>query len=159
NIDIEKYISPAEEKKIDEHLKVYDTGLTGLITGKKSVDETEMTQLLTGRVPLYGAYLIIYDREGNSKRISLKNKNITVGRTDSSKKDVDINLAFYDPDKKVSRKHAEIFQTGEGDFYIKDSGSSNGTYLNKKELDIHKEYILKDGDEILFGKTKAIFAK
>ena len=118
-----------------------------------------MTQLLTGRVPLYGAYLIIYDREGNSKRIALKNKNITVGRSDSSKKDVDINLAFYDPDKKVSRKHAEIFQTGEGDFYIKDSGSSNGTYLNKKELDRHKEYNLKDGDELLFGKTKAIFAK
>jgi adenylate cyclase len=38
------------------------------------------------------------------------------------------------PDEKVSRQHAMIYAQGEGEFWIVDHHSSNGTYLNGRRL-------------------------
>ncbi len=56
-------------------------------------------------------------------------------------------------DSKTSRKHAEIFYTGQ-EFRIRDEGSANGTLLNGSRV---VEYVLRDGDEVVVGLSSFIF--
>jgi len=51
----------------------------------------------------------------------------------------------------VSAKHAEVWEQS-GRVFIKDVGSSNGTYINGKLLNGETEYELKSGDILKFGK-------
>lgn len=56
----------------------------------------------------------------------------------------------------VSRKNAEIF-AADGSYYLKDLGSTNGTYLNGEKLCPEKEYALRQGDTIRIGtRTLAV---
>jgi hypothetical protein len=76
-------------------------------------------------------------------------KLVTVGRSPES----DI---FLD-DVTISRQHAQIFrreqQEGRG-FRIQDSGSLNGTYVNRVRVD---SVDLRNGDEIQIGKYRFKF--
>ena len=74
---------------------------------------------------------------------------VTVGRSPES----DI---FLD-DVTVSRQHAEIFRRErpeEKGFRIRDAGSLNGTYVNRKRVD---EARLRYGDEVQIGLFRLIF--
>ena len=51
------------------------------------------------------------------------------------------------PDMMVSRRHAHLSVKGNGDCWIADDGSSNGTYVNGEKL-AGRERLLKDGDKI-----------
>ena len=68
---------------------------------------------------------------------------ITVGR--SEKCDV------YLDDLKMSRIHFEILNI-DGEFWVNDCGSANGTLLNN--IKINSKRKLKINDEIIAGKTK-----
>jgi pSer/pThr/pTyr-binding forkhead associated (FHA) protein len=58
-----------------------------------------------------------------------------------------------DPEAKVSRRHARITVT-DGQYFLEDLGSTNGTFVNRgKRLPAGERYQLKDGDEIIVGKT------
>ncbi|MBA2442905.1 MAG: FHA domain-containing protein [Rubrobacter sp.] len=70
---------------------------------------------------------------------------MTVGR--SQKSDI-----FLD-DVTVSREHAEILR-GQKSFRIRDSGSLNGTYVNRVRVD---SVDLRNGDEIQVGKYRFKF--
>ena len=56
------------------------------------------------------------------------------------------NEVFVDIDT-VSRKHAQIFYNGVN-WEIEDLGSSNGTFINDKELAPHRRYPLQTGDVV-----------
>ncbi|MBC7254074.1 MAG: FHA domain-containing protein [Actinobacteria bacterium] len=56
-------------------------------------------------------------------------------------------------DITVSRRHAEIRKEGEG-YVITDTGSLNGTYLNRERIE---SAMLSSGDEIQIGKFKLLF--
>jgi pSer/pThr/pTyr-binding forkhead associated (FHA) protein len=56
-------------------------------------------------------------------------------------------------DVTVSRRHAE-FRRENGEFYIVDIGSLNGTYVNRKPVD---SSALANGDEIQIGKFGLVF--
>lgn len=58
-------------------------------------------------------------------------------------------------DITVSRRHAEIRREG-GTYVITDTGSLNGTYLNRERIDSAP---LSNGDEIQVGKFKLLFLK
>lgn len=51
--------------------------------------------------------------------------------------------------QQLSRSHARIFRE-EGDLYLVDLGSRNGTYLNGQKLQ-DQPVVVKDGDELRFG--------
>jgi FHA domain-containing protein len=56
-------------------------------------------------------------------------------------------------DVTVSRDHAVLVRRG-GEWWLDDSGSLNGTYVNRHRIDSHK---LDDGDEVQVGKYKLSF--
>ena len=53
-------------------------------------------------------------------------------------------------DVTVSRDHAVLVRRN-GEWFLDDSGSLNGTYVNRRRIDSHK---LADGDELQIGKYK-----
>lgn len=71
----------------------------------------------------------------------------TIGRDRNS----DIVL----PDLMVSRNHAMLRRLGEADYYLIDSGSSNGSLLNGRQLAMPT--LLSDGDRITIGSTEFVF--
>jgi hypothetical protein len=65
----------------------------------------------------------------------------------------DVDLDSDDPEAKVSRRHARITLV-EGKYFVEDLGSTNGTFVNRgKRLSPGTRQPLKDGDEIIVGKT------
>lgn len=60
-------------------------------------------------------------------------------------------------DDSISRNHAQIAQTQDGNFCITDLGSSNGTLLNGKKLKEKTYYKLQTGDELTFGDITTKF--
>ena len=56
-------------------------------------------------------------------------------------------------DVTVSRDHAQLVRRS-GAWSLDDSGSLNGTYVNRRRIDSHR---LEDGDELQVGKYKLTF--
>ena len=74
--------------------------------------------------------------------------------------DADVTVAGRHPDADiflddvtVSRRHAEFVKDPEG-WTISDTGSLNGTYVNKNRIDTH---VLASGDEVQIGKYRFLF--
>jgi hypothetical protein len=53
-------------------------------------------------------------------------------------------------DNYVSQLHARVFQR-DGQFYVEDLGSTNGTYLNRKK--VTAPIVIRKGDRLQIGKT------
>lgn len=76
------------------------------------------------------------------KKFKFKKSHVTIGRSDA-------DLVLLDLD--VSRAHAMIEVLGKSAIYVRDLGSTNGTFLNEKKIQSEK---LKSGDEVTVGNTK-----
>lgn len=61
----------------------------------------------------------------------------------------DIN---FDSDDGVSHRHAKIVQHSDGSFTLSDLNSSNGTFLNGKEIRPNVAILLSAGDQIGLGR-------
>lgn len=81
----------------------------------------------------------------SGSRYLLDEDKVTVGRDSHA----DILL----DDSTVSRAHA-VFLRSNGVFTVVDSGSLNGTYVNRQRVDRAQ---LKNGDEIMIGKFRLVF--
>lgn len=65
----------------------------------------------------------------------------------------DVDLDQDDPEAKVSRRHARIHCLN-SQYLIEDLGSTNGTFVNRgPRLLPGTRQPLKNGDEIIVGKT------
>ena len=71
-------------------------------------------------------------------------KLIKIGRTEGN------DLVIKD-DTTISRNHAEIFQDDEGNIFLTDLNSSNGTFVNGNKLE--DSIILKKKDIVKIGNT------
>lgn len=91
-----------------------------------------------------GVYLVVMNGESLGKKFKLKRSSNTIGREND-------NLIYID-DNQVSKKHAEVLYENE-EYWIKDSGSRNGVYLNGKKIEqaerLFNGNILKVGSKIL----------
>jgi len=96
--------------------------------------------------------LIRGGRTGNE--FPLESGNNLVGRWDPETGSFpEVDLEADDPEAKISRKHALIRLDG-SKITIEDIGSLNGTYVNRQpRLTAGTPQDLKDGDEIIIGKT------
>ncbi|MER3395166.1 MAG: hypothetical protein C4318_07835 [Acidimicrobiia bacterium] len=113
------------------------------------LEGSEESGLEVGELPSLEAgqgVLVVIRGPNQGSRYFLENEVTTVGRHPDS----DIQL----DDVTVSRRHAELSKDPEGYFFIKDAGSLNGTYVNKKRVDQAR---LSTGDEIQIGRYKLVF--
>lgn len=98
--------------------------------------------------------LIVFHVRDAAEPMTLTVKERTViGRADStSPRQPDIDLTpFGAMEKGVSRIHAAIDRSDET-LTLVDMGSSNGTHLNGQRLMPEQPRVLRDGDEVRFGK-------
>lgn len=96
-------------------------------------------------LPPTSALLIVQRGPNAGSRFLLDAERTSAGRDQAS----DI---FLD-DVTVSRSHAE-FINEEGHFTVRDTGSLNGTYVNRTRID---SAVLQPGDEVQIGKYRLTF--
>jgi serine/threonine-protein kinase len=90
-----------------------------------------------------------------------KSENLLGRRDPMSNIFPEVDLSRYDPQTKISRRHARIWREGAG-FMIEDLGSSNGTILlagvhDTVRLQPHQPHILGNGDRLRLGDTTLHF--
>lgn len=101
-------------------------------------------ELLTGIEP-GNAVLIIHRGPEEGTRFELKDGKLSVGRA--------ADATIFLDDVTVSRRHAEFVKGPDG-WTISDTGSLNGTYVNKHRIETH---LLASGEEVQIGKYRFLF--
>ena len=110
-------------------------------------DQTgELKPVDVGDVAANSGALVVRSGGGRvGQSFPLSGEKMTIGR--SPETDV-----FLD-DVTVSREHATLVRRG-GDWFLDDSGSLNGTYVNRHRIESHR---LQNGDELQVGKYKLTY--
>ncbi len=127
-------------------LEVDATGVIPVAGGPETgefspIDAAKLSDLASG-----SAYLVV--RRGALEGTQfplLASEQMTIGRSSDSK-------IFLD-DVTVSRKHAAVALVGT-DWVLSDSGSLNGTYVNKHRV---STTALNNNDELQIGKFRFVF--
>ena len=87
--------------------------------------------------------------DGTEAEHELLEEAISVGRVD------DNLIEIADP--SVSSRHAQLTKD-DGDFVLRDLGSTNGTRVNGREIAEGEDIKLGDGDTIIFGKVNVLYS-
>jgi pSer/pThr/pTyr-binding forkhead associated (FHA) protein len=104
-------------------------------------------------------YLILHPKDDKSERRLIlipppSAAPIRVGRVVNPKTPAKLDNLLFDT-KVLSRNHAEVFSDGMGRVYIRDLGSSNGTYINGFRLSMDgvpsEPYQLIVGQELVWS--------
>ncbi len=112
------------------------------------IDEAtgELRPVDVGDVAAESGALVIRSGGGRvGQSFPLHGERMTIGRSPEAE-------VFLD-DVTVSRDHAVLVRRG-GAWFLDDSGSLNGTYVNRSRIDSRR---LEDGDELQIGKYKLTF--
>jgi pSer/pThr/pTyr-binding forkhead associated (FHA) protein len=84
-----------------------------------------------------------------------------IGRFDTETGPVDVDLGPLPEAVYISRQHAEIWSDTSGQWFIKDLGSGNGTFVcpagERRFQKTSGEHPIKDGDEIALGNARFEF--
>jgi hypothetical protein len=109
---------------------------------------------LVARMEGAHAKLVIERGRSSGKQFPLSSEEAQIGRWDADGGVFpDVDLDADDPEAKVSRRHARIVRRS-GQYLIEDLGSTNGTFINRgRRLLPGDRQPLRDGDEIIVGKT------
>ena len=113
-------------------------------------------------MPLTAQLLIIGTNDLEQPAFRLEKEENFVGRRDpQSNIFPEVDLSKYDPQTKISRRHARIWREG-SEFMVEDLGSSNGTYLlpvisDTVRLQPRQPQLLTNGDKIRLGDTTLHF--
>jgi len=92
----------------------------------------------------------------SGKVIHLNDRNdFTLGRAIEGQSILpDVDLSPFDAfSQGVSRMHSAL-RIVNGDVYLMDLGSSNGTKINSQKIVPHVEYSINHGDLVVLGKLK-----
>jgi len=123
----------------------------------------------------HGVHAEIYPRSGATAKLVIdgtteldapvfsleKNENLVGRRDPQSNIFPEVDLSKFDPQTKISRRHARIWREG-GNFLVEDLGSSNGTILmaamsDSIRLQPRQPHALVDGDRLRLGDTTLHF--
>ena len=89
--------------------------------------------------------LLVLQGPDKGRRFELPDEPVLIGR-DSRQLPI--------TDQTVSRRHAELLPS-DGDWVLRDLGSSNGSYINGGRVD--NRQTLKLGDQVRVGRTLMVF--
>jgi pSer/pThr/pTyr-binding forkhead associated (FHA) protein len=107
---------------------------------------TEDDSLSLADLRIEGPALVVRSGGGRSgETFALEQDRTSVGRAPECE-------VFLD-DVTVSREHAVLVRRS-GAWFLDDSGSLNGTYVNRRRIESHK---LEEGDELQIGKYKLTY--
>ena len=112
------------------------------------IDEAtgELRPVDVGDVAAESGALVIRSGGGRvGQSFPLRGERMTIGRTPEAE-------VFLD-DVTVSREHAVLVRRS-GTWFLDDSGSLNGTYVNRRRIDSQR---LEEGDELQIGKYKLTY--
>jgi serine/threonine protein kinase len=128
----------------------------------RPLEDTGATMLSAPMPHLEGAsereldHVLVTDDE---RSLRLKAPETIIGRShprDAVRPDVDLHALGMEFARTASRRHCRVF-VQDGDFFIEDLGSMNGTRLNGCKLQPGKPCRLADGDEIFAGRVRLHF--
>jgi len=104
------------------------------------------------------AKLVVMGTTELDSSFHLQKENSLVGRSDPhSNIFPEVDLSKFDPQTKISRRHARIFRKGDV-YLVEDLGSINGTVLNDSlRLAPHQPRALESGDKLRLGETTLHF--
>ncbi len=91
------------------------------------------------------SFLVIRGQD-HGRQFVIRGERVTIGR--------DSNNQIRLSDTEVSRQHAELVQASDGNYALRDCGSSNGTFVNSNAVE---SIALHSGDRIQLGRTLLIF--
>lgn len=111
----------------------------------EAVDDSDEFAFDRSQFPESEGLLIVIRGPNLGARYALDADRMRIGRHPDS--------AIFLDDVTVSRRHAELVRAA-GDYSIRDASSLNGTYLNRRRIDLAP---LTDGDEVQIGKFKFLF--
>ena len=106
--------------------------------------------------------MIVGTNELETPAFSIEKDDNLLGRRDPmSNIFPEVDLSKYDPQTKISRRHARIWRDG-ANFLVEDLGSSNGTVVASFAVDSfrlvpHKPHVLASGDKLKVGDTTLHF--
>jgi signal transduction histidine kinase len=92
------------------------------------------------------ASLLVICGPDQGKRFDVQGESLRIGRDRSN------NVQLRDTE--VSRQHAELRRQGNGEYWLIDLGSSNGTFVNGQRV---QQCQLQTGDRIQVGKSILVF--
>lgn len=114
--------------------------LSGVSMGQIGTEPTAWLDGVRKSLDEPGRYLAIF-ADGRSRLVKLSDGWSRIGRSRSA--DIRLN------DPTVSRRHAVVVQTAEGDLRVLDDRSMNGICVNSERVDWSS---LEDGDELQVGR-------
>jgi serine/threonine-protein kinase len=129
---------------------------------KQPIAQKGVHSEIYGRVATTAKLLVEGTSELQSPIFSLDKEEILIGRRDPmSNIFPEVDLSKYDPQTKISRRHARIWREG-NTFLVEDLGSSNGTMLvpivhDSFRLSPRQPHALTNGDKIRVGDTTLHF--
>jgi len=112
------------------------------------MEEPNLTGGLMSKIQ-NNAYIV---RRRTGEEVLINKNNFVIG------KDSEVVDYYISYNVNVSRKHAVINQIN-GNYYIKDMGTTNGTYVNGFRLEKDKETMIQDGSVIVIADEEFEFRK
>ncbi|MDO4519048.1 MAG: DUF6382 domain-containing protein [Eubacteriales bacterium] len=151
NDEFEELFSKTEKEKVSDTLsgETEKSKIAETMPAKSDTGFEETMILSSGN--MNGPSALISKTPGEFATIYLQNDIILIGKMESAV-DAWIDLPT------VSRIHAKIRKT-DGEYYLTDLNSKNGTVLNGRILKGGEEYLLADEDEIEFAQARFVFLK
>jgi pSer/pThr/pTyr-binding forkhead associated (FHA) protein len=123
------------------------------ISAQEALNQSNNVEINSKPIGVHATLLI---ERGNSvgTEFHLTAEESYIGRWDADNGIFpDVDLDAFDPEAKVSRRHARIIREN-NQYGVEDLGSTNGTFINRgRRLIPGNRQQLKDGDEIIVGKT------
>jgi len=90
-------------------------------------------------------------------------EHVTIGRFDADTGPVDVDLGPLPEGAYLSRHHAEMWHDGSGQWFVRDLGSQNGTFVRLADSAgfqrVTQDQPISDGDEIAFGNARFEFRR
>lgn len=142
-----KIILEGLRRKTKKKWEIY-TDLKPVIIRPETTTESP-TVFLGTQEKTGGVYCLMEEGETEDKRILLKKENIILGKNSDTADEII-------EDESVSRLHAFITKE-EGNYYLEDLNSLNGTFLNGVRLAYKEKVCLKENDMIGIGRKTFCF--